>query len=114
MSTSVEREKVESVGEVPTEVREVSTTHEIPEHVEKAGVTAVPSDFTAQVADDQGQPLTQSPPQKVINVPSDTQTLQTQAKGSVADSVTWLALFWLRIIKKAAHFGWSVVVGKKQ
>jgi len=48
-----------------------------------------------------------------VQPPYDQATLAKQSKGSVSSSFTWLAAFWLRIIKKALHFGWKVV-GKDQ
>ena len=63
--------------------------------------------------DDKGQPIIQTPPTSVVTVqpPYDDATLAAQAKGSVSSSATWLAAFWIRVIKKALHFGWKVVGG---
>ena len=67
------------------------------------------------MTDDKGKPIIQTPPTQVITVtpPSDTTTLSKQAKGDTTSSLTWLAAFWLRIIKKAIHFGWKII-GKEQ
>ncbi len=76
------------------------------------GVQVVQKNFTAQVNDNQGKPIIQTPPTQVITSvqpPANTQTLLKQSKGSVASSSTWRAAFWLRIIKKAMHFGWQIV-----
>lgn len=87
----------------------------VDETLSKAGAQVVQKTFKAQVKDDKGVPLIQTPPTKVISVspPSDQQTLTNQSKGSVSSSLTWLATFWLRVIKKAIHFGWSIVGGQK-
>lgn len=85
---------------------------EIPVEVEnKSVVGSVPTQFRAQVKSDTGQPLIQSPQTQVvaIQIPADQAQLMTTSKGSVANSLTWLAVFWLRMIKKALHFGWKVV-----
>lgn len=84
-----------------------------PLHIErKEVVTPTPTNFTAQVHDDNGQPLIKTTPTKVISItiPSDQNTLSGWSKGNVIDSLTWYALFWLRMIKKAVHFGWRIVV----
>lgn len=53
--------------------------------------------------------------QKTVSVPSDDQTvLASQAKGSTNSSVTWLAAYWLRLIKKALLYGWNVVFTPKK
>jgi hypothetical protein len=87
----------------------------VDETLSRAGAQVVQKTFKAQVKDDKGTPLIQTPPARVITVspPGDQQTLIKQSKGSVSSSLTWLAAFWLRVIKKALHFGWSVVGGQK-
>lgn len=88
----------------------------VPETLQqKTGVQVVQKNFKAQVKDDHGQPLIQTPPTQVITVtpPSDEKSLTTQSKGDVTSSATWLAAFWLRIIKKALYFGWKII-GKEQ
>lgn len=79
----------------------------------KEVVRPTQSQFTAKVTDDKGQPLVQSPAtQKVsIQLPTDQVQLTTWSKGPVSSSLTWLAAFWLRLIKKAFHFGWQIVSG---
>jgi hypothetical protein len=112
MAASPERETIspapEGVVERPTE---------IPPDVERVtGVRRKPSDFTAQVTDDNGKQLIKSPATQTVTVklPATQDKLSEWAKGSASDALTWFANFWLRIIKKAAHFGWKVVTrGKK-
>ena len=80
----------------------------------KEVATPVPSQFTKQVKSDDGQVLTQSQPSEAVTItlPADQTVLAESAKGSTDDSVTWFAAFWLRMIKKAIHFGWRIL-GKK-
>lgn len=80
----------------------------------KEVVTPIPVQFNKQITDDKGQSLVQSPATQsvTITLPSDRSQLTTLAKGSVSDSITWFASFWLRMIKKAIRFGWRLVIGK--
>ncbi|MBI2103619.1 hypothetical protein HYT59_01300 [Candidatus Woesebacteria bacterium] len=104
---AVEQEKV-SEGKLSVTERPESPA--IPEHIEKGGVSPRATQFTAQVSDDKGQPLIQTPASSVtITLPADEEKLKTLSKGSVADAITWFARFWLRMIKKAAYLGWKVV-----
>lgn len=86
---------------------------EIPPEVERTGAKPTPSQVTAQVADDQGKQLIQSPATQVvtIQIPAAQAQLEDWSHGSPANSLTWFATFWLRLIKKALHFGWRVVTG---
>lgn len=88
----------------------------VPETLQSSGVKVVQKNFKAQVKDNKGQPVIQTPPAQVITTvqpPMDTQTLIQTAKGDTASSSTWLAAFWLRVIKKALHFGWQIIGGKQ-
>lgn len=90
---------------------------EIPEEIERLeGVKATRSKFTAKVTDDKGKPLIESPETKQIEIviPEGEDVLETKAKGDTEDSGTWRAKYFLRRIKKALHFGWKIVMGKKQ
>jgi hypothetical protein len=89
---------------------------EFPETIQQIqGAKVVQKTFKTQVTDDKGAPVIQTPPAQVISVtpPSDQTTLTKQAKGDTTSSLTWLAAFWLRVIKKAIHFGWKII-GKEQ
>lgn len=93
------------------EVQEIPTVPEIPPEIERGlKVQVVSKNFTAQVKNDKGQPIIQTPPAQVITVtpPDDTTVLTTWAKGPITSSLSWLGLFWLRILKKAAFFGWKI------
>lgn len=81
----------------------------------KEVVTPVPTQFKAQVADDKGQKLIETPENKNINIKipdSSKESLGEKIKGSKDDSIAWSAGYWLRILKKAIYFGWKVVFGK--
>ncbi len=88
---------------------------EFPETIQQIqGTRVVQKNFKSQVTDDKGQPVIQTPPSQVITTvqpPADQATLQNQAKGSTTSAATWLAAFWIRIIKKALHFGWKIISG---
>ena len=59
-------------------------------------------------------PLIQIPTQggKIkITIPKPQADLENLSKGSVSDSITWFAAFWIRMIKKAIHFGWELIGG---
>ncbi|MGD8744514.1 MAG: hypothetical protein PVJ52_02885 [Candidatus Woesebacteria bacterium] len=110
MATTPERKegKGEWVRERPTEVA-------VPEHIEKKeGVQPRPSQFKAQVTDDSGQHLIHAPKTKTVTItlPADQGQLQNWSKGSPVESLTWFARFWLRMAKKALHFGWKSVSQK--
>ena len=77
----------------------------------KEVVTPVPAQFTKQVKSDDGQALTQSQPTTTVTItlPADRTILAGLTKGSADDSVAWFAAFWLRMIKKAIHFGWRII-----
>lgn len=46
-----------------------------------------------------------------ITIPATPQQLEDWSKGSADDSLTWVAFFWIRMIKKALYYGWRVVSG---
>ena len=102
--------------EIPKPETSQITEHQeefiVPETLQqKTGVQVVQKNFTAQIKDDHGTPLIQTPPTQVVTItpPDSTEILTTQSKGDVGSSLTWLAAFWLRIIKKALYFGWKIV-----
>ena len=108
----------------PETLRPEVPESQVQEHVEEfpetiaqiqgaQGIKVVQKSFKAQVNDDKGNPLIQTPPTQVITIqpPFDQVTLTQQAKGNITSSATWLARFWLRVIKKAFHFGWKIVGG---
>jgi len=108
MAESKEREKPAVPKEVehrPEEMPAVS-----PE-LKEAGVQTTKAQVTAQVTDDSGRQLIQTPTSQnvTIQIPATEDQLEDWSHGSPASSLTWFAAFWLRLIKKAIHFGWKVV-----
>ena len=88
----------------------------IPKEVEaKEGVKATKTLFTAKIKADDGTHLVSSPATKKVSIqlPTDEETLDVMSKGDTEDSSTWSGVYWLRMLKKAVHQGWSVVRGQK-
>jgi hypothetical protein len=106
MVNIVEREPTPQIPEGISEHPET-----FPEKLEQdQQVKVTPKQFSKTVTDDSGQPLIQPAKVKAISItlPSDQQQLVSWAKGPITSSLTWFAVFWLRLIKKAAHFGWKI------
>lgn len=79
----------------------------------KEVVTPIPISFQKQVKSDSGKPLIQVPggEEKVrITIPKAQAELETLSKGSISDSITWFAAFWIRMIKKAIHYGYNIFI----
>ncbi|MBI3443497.1 hypothetical protein HY008_02415 [Candidatus Woesebacteria bacterium] len=95
------------------EIGETALPSEAPSPHEQ-GVTQPPKQAQQQVQEDttqtvqvSDQPAAHGP---AMQVPADDQTtLTTLSKGPTENSITWYATFWLRMIKKAIHYGWRVV-----
>lgn len=92
-------------------IRERKEEFIVPETLSQSGIKVVQKQFKPQVSDGQGQPIVQTPPAQVITVtpPADDTTLTTWSKGDTSSALTWFAAFWIRIIKKALHFGWKMM-----
>ncbi len=103
MVERVERPEL-TVNKVPDEIK-------FPEHID---VKPVETTFKAS-AEDNKQNLIQTPENQdvTITLPADTGTLERMSKGSGDDSGTGFGVFWLRVIKRAFHFGWKLVTGGK-
>ena len=101
--------------QVPEGVQEIPETPEIPRHIEQGGVVSHQSQFTAQVQDDSGNQVIDAPATKAVTMklPASQEQLVAWSEGSPDDSLTGFAVFWLRLIKKALHFGWRAVIGKE-
>lgn len=106
MAISPERE----AQTTPEGVQERPETFEVPPEIERE-VTTPQSQVTAQVTDDSGQPLIDTPQTKKVSIqlPTDQAQLSEWSHGEPAKSLTWFGTFWLRIIKKALHFGWKIL-----
>jgi len=111
-------ERIEQKSQPPTPdsgIKEIPESPEPSPSLQEIGVTAVPSQFTTVVTDDTtGLPLTQSPSTQTvtITIPASPAQLDDWSKGSPSSSLTWLATFWLRMVKKGLHFGWKVLTQK--
>lgn len=78
----------------------------------KEVVTPIPSQFKAQVTDDNGNPIISTPQtQKAdIVIPEvSKEVLEVMAKGNTEEASVWSATYWIRIFKKAIYFGWKVL-----
>lgn len=102
-----EREKT-PVKETPEEAPSLTIER-------KEVATPVPIHFKAQVKTEKGQPLIQTSAGQtvLVTLPKSQLELVELAKGSISDSITWFAAFWLRMIKKAIHFGWQILGGSR-
>ena len=110
--TTPEIPKQTEAPNVPSEVKEIPETPEVGPGLAEAGVSAVPAQVTTQVADDKtGKPLTQVPATQTVTItlPANPTQLADWSHGSPNSPLTWLASFWLRVVKKALHFGWRVI-----
>jgi len=95
--------KIKPVEERPEEISPLTIER-------KEVIQPTVTQFTKKVADDNGKPLIQTPEDREIKIelPASPEQLEKVAKGSVSDSLTWFAAFWLRIFKKAIHFNWKI------
>ncbi len=96
--------------EVP-QIQERKEEFVVPETLQGAGIKVVQKQFKAQISDGSGKPIIQTPPAQVITVqpPADSPILTAWSKGNTSSALTWLGAFWLRILKKAMHFGWKIL-----
>lgn len=92
------------------QVMERAEEFELPPHLEDTGITAVETAVKARVKD-RGRNLIQTPATQTISItlPGGQGTLANWSKGKVSNSLTWLGAFSLRMVKKAAHFGWKII-----
>ena len=89
----------------------VERQEEFPEIVEKSGARRTPAQLKAQVTDDKGKQMIQTPQAQSITIqlPATQKQLFDWSHGSITSSLTWFANFWLRLIKKAIHYGWKII-----
>lgn len=110
-----ERETVpkpaENEVEKPESTKEDLSQIELLEKIKKSSAPSAQTDDTqtqAQASDDQ---KTQT---VTIMVPASTTQLDDWAKGDPQESLTWIAVYWLRLIKKGLHFGWRILTRGSQ
>lgn len=104
-----EREPIKNKYENPEEASPLNIER-------KEVVTPVPTQFKAQVADDQGNPIISTPQTTKIDIiipEVNKETLEVRIKGNIEESSVWSAGYWLRIFKKAIYFGWKVLFDKQ-
>lgn len=92
------------------EVTKKPETAEVPVHIEQEGTSVAPP-AVAQPADDAAalDDQTQVSPKVSIQIPTSQEQLEEWSHGSPKNALTWFAAFWLRLIKKALHFGWRII-----
>ncbi len=79
----------------------------------KEVVTSIPVTFQKQVKSDSGKPLIETAPssEKIkITIPRRPVELEQLSKGSISNSITWFAAFWIRMIKKAFYYGYNIFI----
>ena len=102
-------------GDLSIQERPEEFSAEIPVEVENKSVplmSAVPIK-AKPLFDDNGQPLVGTPETEVITITisKPKEQLMDTAKGTIDDSRTWDAKYWLRQIAKAVVWGWKWIVG---
>jgi hypothetical protein len=96
---------LEQYPEGPVEVAEgIQATPVTPTHVP---TVQIPS---GQVI----TPVPAEPSPQTLVIPADPPVLAQQSHGSVSDTSTWNAFFWLRMIKKALLKHFQIVVGNQK
>jgi hypothetical protein len=88
---------------------------EIPEDVEaKESPQATKTKFDANVEDDNGRPILETPETRevTITIPTEMEKIEQLSKGSTDDSITWWAKFYVRSVAIALKKGWQVIFGK--
>ncbi len=92
-------ERVEKLQEIG--VQHVPETPNVPEHLSEH-IEKVETNFTAQVKDNAGNPVMQTPQNSTqqVKIQGDQIILTKQSKGSIIDSLTWRAMYFLRQIAK--------------
>ncbi len=84
---------------------------EVTPSLQGQGIVSTQFPVKTQVGDDKQAAPIQIPTPKVITItiPASGEQLEDWSKGSPDESLTWFAFFWLRMIKKAIHFGWRII-----
>ena len=114
ITPEIEPQQIHPTPEVPVQQGEPPKETQ---PVEERGASQTPSQVVSQVVQDNNiQPVATSPtPQTVtITIPATTQQLDDWSKGSPDNSLTWLAFYWIRMIKKALFHGYRVITQGSQ
>jgi hypothetical protein len=100
-----EREPKKNQYERPDEVSSLTIER-------KEVVTPVPTQFKAQVSDDDGNKVITTPQTAKIDIvipEIDRETLEVRIKGDTETPSVWSAAYWIRIIKKSIYYGWKFI-----
>lgn len=102
--------------EIPPQVEQVAENYQETPIEAAEGVQSTPSTPTnvPQVQVPSGQTIQPVPSPSdgpSITLPSAPEDLEKQAKGSITNTTTWSAAFWLRMMKKAILKHINILVG---
>ncbi len=92
------------------EIRE--TEAKVPPELRQEGVSARP-EKPAEIESVQQQVQeeeSKQPGEDTVTLPASLEELRNLAKGPITSSITWFANFWLRIFKKAVHYGYRILL----
>lgn len=80
----------------------------------KSGLVSPQKEFKTPIKDENGNLLLGAPAHfaRELLLPASRVNLLSWSKGSLKDSLTWFANFWLKIIKVAQHFNFAVQEGR--
>lgn len=94
----------EDVGKKPEKV-------EVPAQIEREGVPSATTPTPSQATDDTSTQDDQAQATQgvSIQIPTSQDELENWSHGAPTNALTWFANFWLRLIKKALHFGWRII-----
>ena len=112
----MQEKEIPPVGKT-TDVEVKPETTEVPPEIERSPGSQTPqTQPTDQTSDDstQAQPQDDSTPKIAIQPPASAAQLDDWSKGPIESALTWFAAFWIRIIKKALHFGWKILGGNSK
>ena len=96
---------------IPEEVGKKPEQAESPAQIERVGAPVTPSPTTPQTADDTSaqDDQAQASQSVTVQIPTTQDQLEDWSHGAPSNALTWFATFWLRLIKKALHFGWRII-----
>lgn len=82
-----------------------------PAQIEREGAVTTPVPTTAQAVDDTTTQDDQAQASQAVSIqiPTTQDQLENWSHGAPTNALTWFAAFWLRLIKKALHFGWRII-----
>lgn len=95
---------------VSSTVEEIPEKPKIPENLQNE-MQKVETAFTANVKDQTGAQVTQTPQNQdvKIDIPYTREQIKELSKGSIINAITWRAIYYWRMFKKALNFGKNIV-----